>query len=60
MLDNTTAHIAEMLVQGTTMGITDMIKSQGEFPVDHAKLKKITNSIISCEEKFVESLKDFL
>lgn len=60
MMDSTTAHLAEMLVQGTTMGITDMIKSQGEFPVNNAKLKKITNSIISCEEKFVESLKDFL
>ena len=60
MMDNSTAHIAEMLVQGTTMGITDMIKSQSEFPVTNAKLKKITNSIISCEEKFVESLKDFL
>ena len=60
MMDNSTAHIAEMLVQGTTMGITDMIKSQSEFPTNITKLKKITDSIVACEEKFVESLKDFL
>lgn len=60
MMDNSTAHIAEMLVQGTTMGITDMIKSQGEFKVDNHKLMKISNSIVASEEKFVESLKDFL
>lgn len=60
MMDSSTAHIAEMLVQGTTMGITDMIKSQGEFKVDNHKLMKISNSIVASEEKFVESLKDFL
>jgi len=60
LMDDSTMHIAEMLVQGTTMGITDMIKSQSEFPVDNKKLLELTNSIIACEEKFVESLKDFL
>ena len=60
MMDGSSEHIAEMLVQGTTMGITDMIKSQGEFKVNNKKLEKITNSIVASEEKFVESLKDFL
>lgn len=60
IIDNSTMHLAEMLVQGTTMGITDMIKSQSEFKVNNHKLNKITNSIVASEEKFVESLKDFL
>ena len=60
LIDNSATHIAEMLVQGTTMGITDMIKSQSECKVKNNKLTQITNSIVANEEKFVESLKDFL
>ncbi len=60
MMDNSSEHIAEMLVQGTTMGITDMIKCQGEYPTTNPHLKKLTDSIVGSEEKFVESLKDFL
>lgn len=59
-INDETSHIAEMLVQGTTMGITDMIKSQSEYNLKFPELLKITNSIVSNEEKFVESLKDFL
>ena len=59
-MNDETPHLAEMLVQGTTMGITDMIKSQSEYDVDNLELIKITNSIVANEEKFVESLKDFL
>lgn len=60
MMDNNAQHLAEMLTQGTTMGITDMIKSQSNHPTTNEKLLKITNSIVGSEEKFVESLKDFL
>ena len=59
-MNDETSHIAEMLVQGTTMGITDMIKSQSEFNLKNPELLKVTNSIVASEEKFVESLKDFL
>jgi len=60
MLNNETSHLAEMLTQGTTMGITDTIKAQNNFPTKHKELIKLTNSIVGSEEKFVESLKDFL
>ena len=60
MLNNETSHLAEMLTQGTTMGITDTIKAQNNYPTKHKELMKITNSIVGSEEKFVESLKDFL
>ena len=59
-MNDETSHLAEMLVQGTTMGITDMIKSQSEFNLKNHELLTITNSIVSSEEKFIESLKDFL
>ena len=60
MLDNSTSKIAQMLVEGTTMGITTSIKSKSDFPCKDPKVDKITNEIISSEEKFVESLKNFI
>ena len=60
LINSETSKIAQMLIDGTTMGITEMIKSQNELPCSNENLKKITNSIVGSEEKFVESLKDFL
>ncbi|MGN0960670.1 MAG: hypothetical protein ACI4PF_00555 [Christensenellales bacterium] len=60
MLNDETQHLAEMLTQGTTMGITEMIKSKSDYPSKNEKLLKICNLITGSEEKFVESLKDFL
>ena len=59
-INNDTSKIAQMLIDGTTMGITEMIKSQKEYPCTNEDLKKITNNVVGSEEKFVESLKDFL
>lgn len=60
MMNNETPHLAEMLVQGTTMGITDTLKAKSEFTCDNQEINSIVDKIINCEEKFVESLKDFL
>lgn len=60
MMNNETPHLAEMLVQGTTMGITDTLKAKSEFVSNNHQLNEITDEIVNCEEKFVESLKDFL
>lgn len=60
MINNETATLATMLIEGTTMGITEMIKSQSEHPSKSKELLNITNQIISAEEDFVESLKKFL
>lgn len=60
MMNNQTPKLASMLIEGTTMGITEMIKAQNEYPTDNDDIKKITNDIVSNEEQFVESLKKFL
>ena len=59
-INNETAYLAELLVRGTTMGITDMIKSKNENPCENAELLVIVERIISHEEEFVDSLKTFL
>ena len=60
IMNNDSPKLAEMLIQGTTMGITDTIKAKNEFPTKNKDLNSITESIISHEEEFVDSLKTFL
>jgi len=49
-----------MLVQGTTMGITDTLKAKSDYPVDSEEMNQIVDEIIHHEEEFVDSLKTFL
>ncbi|MBQ3048166.1 MAG: hypothetical protein IJD48_04040 [Clostridia bacterium] len=60
MMNNDTPKFAEMLVQGTTMGITDTLKAKGEYKTDNSELKQIVDEVIHSEEEFVDSLKTFL
>lgn len=60
MMNNDSPKFAEMLVQGTTMGITDTLKAKGEYPSKNSQLNEIVDSIISHEEEFVDSLKQYL
>ena len=59
-MNNDSPKLAEMLVQGTTMGITDTIKALNEFKSQNEELNSIAKNIVSHEEEFVESLKTFL
>jgi len=60
LINNDTPKFAEMLIQGTTMGITDTTKALSEYPTNDAELKAIVERIIQHEEEFVDSLKTFL
>ncbi len=60
IMNNDSPKLAEMLIQGTTMGITDSLKAMSEFKCKNETLTTISQSIISHEEEFVDSLKTFL
>ena len=62
MMDSTTSHIAEMMIQGGTMGITDATKLLREYENTSCSKKAldITQRIIKYEEETVERLKKFL
>ena len=60
MMNDETNHISEMLIQGTTMGITDIIKSIGEFNTANKEIKNVATELQHSEEEFVDSLKTFL
>lgn len=60
MVDKSTSHIAEMLIEGTTMGITTLIKEIKDNPAAQSELIEVSSDIVAHQEKFVEELKDFL
>lgn len=60
MMNDDTNHIAEMLIQGTTMGITDILKSMGEFKTANKEIRNIATDLQHAEEEFIDSLKTFL
>jgi hypothetical protein len=60
LFNKNTSHLAEMLIQGTTMGITTLIKEMNQTTTINTELVELAKEIIGSQEKFVESLKDFL
>lgn len=60
LMNNDSPKLAEMLVQGTTMGITDTLKAKSDYPTENEELNNIVDRIIKHEEEFVDSLKTFL
>ena len=61
MKDNSRAHIAEMMVQGTVMGITALRATLGETP-EHGNEEIITllKEMIEMEETFEKRWKQFI
>mgnify|MGYP001036622685 CR=1 FL=1 len=59
--DNTRAHIAEMLTQGTVMGITALARSIGDSKdcADEDTLA-LANELLDMEQKYEKKLKSFL
>ena len=60
IMNNDSPKLAEMLIQGTTMGITDTLKALSEFKSKNEELVTFSKDIVSHEEEFVDSLKTFL
>ena len=60
LFNKNSSHITEMLIQGTTMGITTLIKEMNQGTNINTNLIELAKEIVGSQEKFVESLKDFL
>ena len=61
MIDNSRAHIAEMMIQGTVMGITALKTSIGESPAhDDEEIVALAKKLVETEEEFEKKLKEFL
>lgn len=60
MMNNTPAHIAEMMIQGSTMGIIDVTKKLKEYDNASMEVKKLGNGLLKFEQQNVEEMKKFL
>ena len=61
MTDNSRSHIAEMMVQGTVMGITALKATAGDVPVDgNDKIIALLEEMIKAEEEFEKVWKEYL
>ena len=60
MKDNSRAHIAEMMIQGTVMGITALKKTAGECDCANGEICALLQEFIALEEKFEKKLKSYL
>lgn len=62
MTDNSRSHIAEMMVQGTVMGITALKSSLGEMSDENADnlIKSLADELLHSEEQFEKTWKDMI
>lgn len=61
MTDNSRSHIAEMMVQGTVMGITALKATAGDVPVEgNDKIIALLDEMIKAEEEFEKVWKEYL
>lgn len=62
MTDNSPAHLAEMLIQGTVMGITSLKTTLGEMTDESSDedVKALLAELVSLEEGFESKWKSFL
>ena len=61
MKDNSRAHIAEMMVQGTVMGITALRATAGEIPEEgNDEIIALLKEMIETEERFEKRWKQFI
>lgn len=62
MIDSTSSHIAEMMIEGSNMGITDMTKLLNNFETTHphSPAVRLAHEVMQFEEHNLELLKRYL
>lgn len=61
LTDNSRSHIADMMVQGTVMGVTALRTTQNDLSAEgNEDVKTLLDEMISQEEKFEKKWKSFL
>ena len=61
LTDNSRAHIADMMIQGTVMGITALRTTASELPTDgNDEIIALLDEMITMEEQFEKKWKEYL
>jgi len=60
MMDKSASHIADMLIQGCTMGVVEMTKARNSLPDADAQAQGIASALVTSQQEAIERLKAFL
>ena len=60
MMDKSNSKIAELMIQGTNMGIIEGVKLLNQNPDADKEVKNVLNEFIQFQENTVEQLKKYL
>lgn len=60
MMDKSASHIADMLIQGCTMGVVEMTKARNSLPDADAQAQGIASALVTAQQESIERLKTFL
>ena len=58
--DKTASHIAEMMIQGSSMGIVDITKKLKEYNNAEQDIIELGNRLLKFEQQNIEEMKTFL
>lgn len=59
-LSSDTNHLALLMINGSTMGITDMTRVMNSYSDPDPKIKGLANKLINMEQQNIEKLKTYL
>ncbi len=60
MLNTSTSHLAEMMIQGSNRGLTSMYKTVKHNALAMDRSVELAKELMDFEEKSIEQMKDFL
>ena len=60
LTDQSNSHLADMLIQGTTMGVIDITKAKAACPEADAEATRIADEFLKNENESIETLKTYL
>ncbi len=60
MLNSDTSHLAELMINGSNMGITNMTKILNGYPNPQPDIKHLADRLIQVEKDNIERLKNYL
>lgn len=59
-MNNSTNHIAEMVIKGSNMGIIDINKKLNNIKTGDAGIISHAKEILKCEQQYIDNLKSYL
>ncbi len=60
LVDQSNSHLADMLIQGSTMGVIDLTRAQARNPEADENAKRVAAEYLKNENESIERMKGFL